>query len=628
MNRIEPPTSVPADASLQQAERFLARFQAHDGTGGRMEALAEDAAGFAAAITVAPDDLARALADDQARAPVGPALVHRDVIASAACDARGNLMVMDTVFRAWVLPREHLQAGLAQFNPSRPSISFLVEDRGRFIAVAAASLSHAHSWPLAPDVRASLESGRASVAVIARIDSLGDPTAGAQTARLALGLTRYEARVCNGLVRTGSAHGAAREAGVSYETARDAIKAAKTKAGAQTQSELVSVLLSLTTGELAEPDLDDVLMDLFGLSDRQVKVAQAAASGASRDAIARRIGCSAHTVKSDMTVLFDAFSVSSVAALSRAVAQVRVLSALAGACSIHVLGAQDQREPLRLLPRTGRPGRIAFADHGPVDGLPCLILHTATTGRHLPPTHVAALQAQGLRPISLDRPGTGLSDPVGGDLLAGSAQDLVDILDALGIERASVVARGGAMVLGAFAANHGHRLARGIAINPEPRPQEDGRRSGFAGNIKRLVFDHPALIETLARYLARRSASEAVAHLVRHVLADSAADMATLTEPGMMAAYVRATQQSALQKGAGFIAISSTEPVAPDLPLADGSAITILMGEQDPLYRHDDGLARWCAVWPGCAVIRVADAGRLLQFQRPDLVGAAARGGR
>lgn len=629
MSETKAPLPNPITETHQLAAGFLARFRGRapgHQLDGRMELLAEDPAGFAAAITVAPADLAQALEQDRLRAPVGPANVRQDVIASAACDADGHLVVMDEVFRAWVLPHKDLQAGLAQFDPVRPSISFLVEDRGRFIAVAAASLSHARGWPLAPAVRASLEAGKASVAVLARIDSLGDPADGAGSARTALGLTRHEERVCNGLVRTGTAQGAARQAGVSYETARDAIKAAKKKAGAHTQAELVSVLLNLTTGELAEPNLDGVLRDLFGLSDRQVRVALAAASGAARDGIARIARCSPHTVKADMKVLFDAFSVGSVAALSRAVAQVRVLSALAGASSIEVLGPQQAREPLRLLPRANRTGRIAFADHGPVGALPCLILHTATTGRHLPPAHVAALQANGLRPISLDRPGTGLSDPVDGDLLAGSAEDMVDILDALGIERTSVIARGGAMVLGAFAARHGDRLHRGVAINPEPRPHEDDRRHGFAGNIKRLVFEHPALIETLAGYLARRSASDAVAHLVRHVLAGSPADLATLEQPGMMAAYVRATQQSALQNGAGFIAISRTEPVAPDMPLSDGRAIAILIGAEDPLYRHEDGLARWQSAWPGCRVTQVPNAGRLLQFQRPDLVAAAARG--
>jgi pimeloyl-ACP methyl ester carboxylesterase len=68
----------------------------------------------------------------------------------------------------------------------------------------------------------------------------------------------------------------------------------------------------------------------------------------------------------------------------------------------------------------------------------CMILHTATTGRHLPAAHVAALQARGLRVIAFDRPGTGLTD-------------MIEMIDALSIERTGLVARGGSIVMVYFA---------------------------------------------------------------------------------------------------------------------------------------------------------------------------------
>ena len=98
-----------------------------------------------------------------------------------------------------------------------------------------------------------------------------------------------------------------------------------------------------------------------------------------------------------------------------------------------------------------------------------------------------------------------------------------------------------------------------------------------------------------------------------------------LSDPEIRAAYVLATQQAALQGGAGFRAIATTEPFETARPIPDGSMMTIVCGSQDPLYNPADSLPSWQAAWPGCAVVLVPDGGRLVHFQKPELIAGLLR---
>jgi pimeloyl-ACP methyl ester carboxylesterase/DNA-binding CsgD family transcriptional regulator len=607
----------PAPAT--DARRFLDAFAAATPDGDPLRIIGDDPEGFSAAIATQPEALADVLAADNRAGPVGPVRLNGGAFASAACNLDGHLIARDAAFAAWIGAQVDASAVLDRFTAERPSITFLVEDRGKCVAVVAAPLATARNWPLAPHVRACLESGDAAIAVLARFEPDHDADSKTTFAR-AFGLTSLEARTCAALVQAGSARAAAQLAGISYETARSVLKIAMQKGGVANQSALVRLIMQLNTGEIPLPRTANVIADVFGLTARQARVALALAAGHNRAGAATVTGLSSHIVKTELAAIYEQLGVGSLASLCRAICEIEALSALAEACSVELNAVDGRNEPLRLLQRTGRAGRIAFADHGPPEGRPTLIIQTSMNGRHLPAAHVAALQGLGLRPISIDRPGTGLTDPVEGALLAETARDMVDVLDVLMIDRACVVARGGATVLASFARHHGARLDRAVALNPEPGRADDTLFSTFAGYGKRLIYQQPALIGLLAGHLSRRASNGTLAALLRKALADSPADSKTLADDVFMADFVRAMQQSALQNGAGFISIARTHVDDAAISIPDGAHISILSGTQDPLFRLRDGLARWQAIWPGCTIEAVPDAGRLLQFQRPDLI--------
>lgn len=538
----------------------------------------------------------------------GPAFLNPGGFASAACDEDGAVQIADDRFHPGVDARlDRLPAR------GEARVALLTDAGGRTVAVAVAGPEAAADWPLAESVRGA----RARYALIAC-----DP-ARTEAARL-FQLTGPEARVAAGLVQTGDLRRAALRANLGYETARKLAKSAMRKAGVRRQGELVGLWVSLQTGEaVTQPALIAALTELFRISARQARIAAIVADGGSRKDAASALGVSEHAIKAELKAVFTALQVPTVAALSVLINEIRILTRIVRATSLE--RPAPSAEPLRLIPRIGRPGRIAIVDHGPRTGTPVLLLHTATTSRHHPGSFIRALQSHGIRPIALDRPGFGLSNMVEGDYLAQSAQDLADILNTLDLDRACILARGGTMVLQRFAERWPERILRGVTVNPEPSSGIDRQRVGLTGTIKSLVYAKPWLTGALASYLGRNASAGIVERLVLRSLESSEADRAVLSDPEIRTAYVQASQQAALQGGAGFRAVATTEPFEPASPLADGGMMTIVCGSQDPLYDPADSLPRWQAAWPGCSVVIVPDAGRLVHFQKPELIAQLLR---
>jgi pimeloyl-ACP methyl ester carboxylesterase/DNA-binding CsgD family transcriptional regulator len=537
----------------------------------------------------------------------GPAFLNPGGFASAVCDDDGIVLFADDAREGGRLDR------IPARNGAR--VSLLTRRDGRTSVAAVVAPQGAADWPLSAAARSRL--GRERYAVITCRPLWAIDPVKAEAAR-AFGLTRPEARVAAGLAQTGDLRGAAEWADIPYETARKAAKSAMRKAGVRRQGELVGLWVSLQTGDaVTEPALVTTLADLFAIGARQARIAVAVADGGSRKDAAAALNVSEHVVKTELTAVFAALQVPTVAALSVLINEVRILTRIVQATSTE---QGISAEPLRLIPRIGRPGRIALADHGPRGGMPVLILHTATTSRHNPVSFIRALQAHGIRPIALDRPGFGLTSMVAGDYLEESAQDLADILDTLEIERARFLARGGGMVLSRFAARWSQRVRRAVVINPEPPSAADRRRVGLTGVVKNIVYGKPWLTGALAAYLGRNASAGVVERLVLRSLDSSEADRAVLSDPEIRAAYVLASQQAALQGGAGFRAVATTEPFEAAKPIPDGSMMTIVCGSQDPLYSAADSLPSWQAAWPGCSVVIVPDGGRLVHFQKPGLI--------
>jgi pimeloyl-ACP methyl ester carboxylesterase len=346
------------------------------------------------------------------------------------------------------------------------------------------------------------------------------------------------------------------------------------------------------------------------------------AQGATRSEAARRAGVSQHVAKASLGAVFAACGVANAADLGRLAAEVDALAGLAAATDIQWSRPGAQRAPLRFVRRRRDPGRIAVEDHGPVGAAPVVVIHSPTNGRHLPRNLVAALHERGLRPISVERPGFGLTSPASPDtvILEEAAADLVDVLDALGLERVRLLGRGCVAAL-AFTARHPERFERGVLLGPSAPDPAARRRDGLLGVIGTLVLERPALLDAFAKMLIRGSTTANIERMTRVAARHSPADLAALADPAILADHVRSSQQSALG-GVGFV--RELAEASRRLDFAQpGAPWRIILGDRDPLHQIGDPQSAWRNLLPGAEVQVLPGAGRFPHFTHPHEIAAA-----
>jgi pimeloyl-ACP methyl ester carboxylesterase len=133
--------------------------------------------------------------------------------------------------------------------------------------------------------------------------------------------------------------------------------------------------------------------------------------------------------------------------------------------------------------------RLGYADYGDRQGAPVLFFHGTPGSRRLARWADQAARRRGVRLIAPDRPGFGLSDFQAGRTLGAWPADVVELADALGIERFAVAGvSGGGPYVAACAWRIADRLTQaGIVsgIGPLDDPAlaaalPRGYRAGFA----------------------------------------------------------------------------------------------------------------------------------------------------
>ncbi|WP_280759377.1 alpha/beta fold hydrolase [Prescottella agglutinans] len=103
---------------------------------------------------------------------------------------------------------------------------------------------------------------------------------------------------------------------------------------------------------------------------------------------------------------------------------------------------------------------MGFADYGPADGFVVVNAHGELSCRLDVRAATPIAEAAGVRLISPDRPGIGLSDPSPGRTVLDWAADVEQLLDRLGVERVGVL---GWSMGGQYAAGLGYALATRIS---------------------------------------------------------------------------------------------------------------------------------------------------------------------
>lgn len=344
--------------------------------------------------------------------------------------------------------------------------------------------------------------------------------------------------------------------GLSAAGARKRVAALYRATGVSGLTALLAQTTRLLTDEfVSDQQYDAGLQAVLGLTPAQANVARLVGAGHDLPAIAVRLGLSAHTVRDHAR-----------AALERAAApRLKDLAQLAGeAAAVHAIamgsdGLHHDRGGLldatRILRRGNR--QIGLADYGPAtaDAMPIIVCHGGMGMRRVGPHLAAALQAQGFRPIGIDRPGFGLSDAAAGEAhFTAAADDMARALDALGLERSIVAGLdGGTPAALAFWQRHGARLAMGVLVSP--RPPASGRSGNrVVDRFARAAMARPDIINGLWRIIRQRAGSAMVGRLADRLFSGHPVDAALLADAGFRTGMIAELLTCGIRSGTGIIA--------------------------------------------------------------------------
>jgi pimeloyl-ACP methyl ester carboxylesterase len=271
----------------------------------------------------------------------------------------------------------------------------------------------------------------------------------------------------------------------------------------------------------------------------------------------------------------------------------------------------NERETTILTMADGRD--VAIDSVGPEDGRPVVFLHSAPGSRVLDPDP-AATAAAGVRLITIDRPGYGLSSPWPTDVVptvAAIAAEVVAVLELLGVERAAMIGwSGGGRVAAAVAAHRPELLTRLVVVaTPAPDDQvpwvpEEHREMSAA-----MRREPDAAVATMTGALSAMVTDPADVSLVSAGPADDA-----VLEDADRRAALEAMMRESFRDGVHGLAVDIvSDQVAPwGFEVGDVSVpLTAFYGDADPIVSTEHG--RWYADTVADGELRVvAGAGHLV----------------
>jgi pimeloyl-ACP methyl ester carboxylesterase/DNA-binding CsgD family transcriptional regulator len=597
---------------MESSTNFFDRFCTTRRNSNFLSLLVDDPEGRQAAIKLMPNLLGGYLDIGLDGNESGPIIVSADCFMSAACNQSGDIIAADARFLEWSEKFGSVASAIpANFN-DKPRISLLTNgELGPPTAIAVGTLSNTKEWPLAEPVRRSLQTGLAQYACIV---FLPGPISWERPAN-AYALTPGEVRLVVALTRLGNLKLAAKERNISYETARKFLSAAMRKTGTKRQSELIYSCLSVASGDMPKSEnLVHMVGELYELTERQSRLAILMAGGASRDAAAEIVKISSRSARGDLERVYENCNVNSATDLARSIMNIDALRKLSIACTISIDSVRFQAEQLRFIKRRSGSGKIAIVDHGPVHARPVLLFHSNTSGRHHARSLVAALRNAGFRPIAVERAGYGLSDSLSGDPVANAVSDVVEVLDALGIQQASVLARSTTASLVACAAYKTGHILGGVLLTPDPPIRLRRSQNRFIDHAKNMVFERPKLARAFANMICHRVNDHIIELIFRSSVSGNALDQRVLDDEAELADMMRGAKQCIVGME-GFIneAIAYTS-LDTETMIIDTNQFILMFGLNDRVFAVNEGVGFWSKVLPNCKILRVKSGGHFLHI--------------
>ena len=548
-------------------------------------------------------------------------------LAMAVLDRSGDVISASDTFRSEggeaMIDRDAVAAAAATPQPVFVPVT-LNSNQIALIAYAVAKV--ARHWQLPVEALAILEQRPDAVVMLTTVTRRAEPLARACEA---YGLTDLQRRIVLAVLDTGSVKSAAAQAGVAYATARETMSDVFRRAGVRGTPGLIMKLSALAFGVLPTVSgANPLLTDLWGLTERQAAVAALVAEGQSRAEVAGLLGLSGAVVKKEIERVFATLGLNSAAALARTLSETVALSLMTTVTGGALGFTHPSAEPLRFVLRPDGT-RIAVSDYGPASASPCVIVHSSMTTRPAARRLVIALQRRGYRPISIDRPGFGMTDESadsaakGYDPFAAAAADFVLVAKKLRLARADFVMRGAAPFILALDALAPEMIGRVVLVNPDIHTDATGRRQDPLGAFKEAYMRNPRIIAMMAGVLAANVTFDRTHAMLSRSMAGSPPDEAGMRDPEVAEDLYRAGRMFATGRISGYVAEqiwfarAGATNARPDRP-----GWHILLGAHDTLHDPIEVEAYWRRLLPDSSIEYVSTAGRLMALTHSELVAA------
>ena len=482
-----------------------------------------------------------------------------------------------------------------------------IGQRRRAMAVAAPS-AMAAQWPMPDEARTALAApGSAAIMVFAPSHADGFT---ASIERM-FDLTPAEARVCSALFQADTIREAAAELGISSATTREHVGAILRKTGSTRRAGLIARVTEVLAGDyMRSQDRKEVMREAFALTLAEARVADASAQGLTAPEIAAQIGVSVHTVRAQLDAALTKTGARRAADLARMACEISVLAAWSSCEETQRSTQQTLITATRIIPASGR--QIAAADYGPPGGHPVLCFHAGYRYRWVRRQLRHEMMARGLRPVSFDLPGCGLSDANPDmNLFDAAAQDAERVLDALKIRRVSVYAEfGGAIPAVAFAALRPDMIDQAVMVMPRP-VQRELIFPGAVQNVYSALVAKPDLAHRFYEAMRVRGGPRFWGWVQRQISKGVAADRAAMADPGFLAERVSEMNAACARSSDGVLALdwAHRQGWTPAGPVG-GRRWTIVETAISPFGGNETPEQAW-GFLPGLSVVKLPDAGRL-----------------
>lgn len=277
----------------------------------------------------------------------------------------------------------------------------------------------------------------------------------------------------------------------------------------------------------APPEAGNLVLNVFrqtlGLTPAEARLAARLRFGLSLKEAAEELGISVNTARNQLKSIFEKLGVNRQADLVRHLTELAGLAARIRTGNHSVSATVTAAERRTVVLPDGR--LIAFRDLSNPDGVPVFILHPVVQSSLMRPQEAAMAGECGVRLISVERPGIGLSthDPEGN--YASFANDLASVADALGIGNFYMIGWASSAPYALTAASRlGARVSRLALVTPRLNFRSDLEATSpmrqFFGGLRR----HPWIFETVFSIMRAKRSRRLLRPMIRNFLETSEPD--------------------------------------------------------------------------------------------------------